>query len=107
MTDLFLSRVQLADFRIYGDYYTFELDPQPGVTLIVGANGLGKTTLFDGIEWALTGQVSRFDDVPSDGRRKGRDPLTRLGRPDGAHRVSLQFNDGAPIDRGQGLEPAE
>ena len=107
MSDLFLSRLQLSDFRVYGDHYTFDLDPRPGVTLIAGANGLGKTTMFDGIEWALTGRVRRFDEMPLDGRRKERNPLTRLGRPEGAHRVSLQFSEGQPIDRGQGLEPTK
>jgi exonuclease SbcC len=107
MSDLFLSRIRLSDFRVYGDHYTFDLDPRPGVTLIVGVNGVGKTTMFDGIEWALTGSVSRFNDMPLDGRRRERNPLTRLGRPEGAHRVSLQFSEGQPIDRGQGLEPTK
>ncbi|MCX5581643.1 AAA family ATPase [Kaistia terrae] len=107
MTDLFLRRVELSNFRVYGDSYGFDFDPQPGVTLIVGANGLGKTTLFDGIEWALTGEVSRFSDVPVDGRRKERNPLTRLGQPEGSHRVGVVFSDGTPIDRGQGLNPTE
>jgi energy-coupling factor transporter ATP-binding protein EcfA2 len=107
MTDLFLRRVELSNFRLYGDSYIFDFDTEPGVTLVVGANGLGKTTLFDGMEWALTGDVSRFSDFPGDGRRRERDPLTRLGQPEGSHRVGLQFNEGAPIDRGQGREPSE
>jgi chromosome segregation ATPase len=107
MTDLFLRRVELSNFRVYGDSYIFDFDPEPGVTLIVGGNGVGKTTLFDGIEWALTGEVSRFSAFPVDGRRRERDPLTRLGQPEGSHRVGLQFNDGLPIDRGQGREPSE
>lgn len=107
MTDLFLRRVELSNFRVYGESYAFDFDPEPGVTLIVGANGLGKTTLFDGIEWALTGEVSRFSEIPVDGRRKGRDPLTRLGQPEGSHRVGVVFSDGTPIDRGQGLNPTE
>ena len=40
MSDLFLSRIRLSDFRVYGDHYTFDLDPRPGVTLIVGVNGV-------------------------------------------------------------------
>ena len=61
---------------VYGNAYTFNLDPRPGVTLIVGPNRFRpKTTFFDGIEWALTGRVSRFDDVPR--MRRERDPLSR------------------------------
>ena len=76
------------------------------ITLITGANGLGKTSFFDGVEWALTNQVSRFQDIPVDGRRKEPDPLTRIGAPENSHRVSLQFSDGEPIDRGAGFVPA-
>ncbi|MCQ8240498.1 AAA family ATPase [Rhizosaccharibacter radicis] len=107
MSDLYLRSVELSNFRIYGDSYALELPGGPGVTLITGANGLGKTSFFDGVEWALTNQVSRFQDIPVDARRKERDPLTRIGAPTDSHRVSLQFSDGEPIDRGAGFVPEE
>lgn len=105
MSDLYLRSVELSNFRIYGDSYAYELPDGPGVTLITGANGLGKTSFFDGVEWALTNQVSRFQDIPTDARRKEPDPLTRIGAPENSHRVSLQFSDGDPIDRGAGFVP--
>ncbi|NTE84889.1 AAA family ATPase [Agrobacterium tumefaciens] len=107
MSDLYLRSVELSNFRIYGDSYSFELPPGPGLTIITGANGLGKTSFFDGVEWALTNQVSRFHDIPMDARRKEPDPLTRIGAPENSHRVSLQFSDGDPIDRGAGFVPEE
>jgi exonuclease SbcC len=107
MSDLYLRSVELSNFRIYGDSYAYELSDGPGVTLITGANGLGKTSFFDGVEWALTNQVSRFQDIPMDGRRREPDPLTRIGAPENSHRVSLQFSDGEPIDRGAGFVPDE
>lgn len=107
MSDLYLRSVELSNFRIYGDSYAYELPDGPGVTLITGANGLGKTSFFDGVEWALTNQVSRFQDIPMDARRKEPDPLTRIGAPANSHRVSLQFSDGDPIDRGAGFVPDE
>jgi AAA domain len=107
VSDLYLRSVELSNFRIYGDSYAYELPDGPGVTLITGANGLGKTSFFDGVEWALTNRVNRFLDVPVDGRRKEPDPLTRIGAPTDSHRVSLQFSDGAPIDRGAGFVPNE
>ncbi|TPN63621.1 chromosome segregation protein SMC [Mesorhizobium sp. B1-1-1] len=107
MSNLYLRSVELSNFRIYGDSYAFELPDGPGVTLITGANGLGKTSFFDGVEWALTNQVSRFQDIPMDARRKEPDPLTRIGAPENSHRVSLQFSDGDPIDRGAGFVPDE
>lgn len=107
MTDLYLRGVEFSNFRIYGDSYAFEFPAGPGVTLITGGNGLGKTSFFDGIEWALTDQVGRFNDIPVDGRRKIIDPLTRIGAPEKSHRVSLQFSDGTIIDRGAGFEASE
>ncbi|WP_321903927.1 AAA family ATPase [Paraburkholderia tropica] len=107
MSDIFLRSVELSNFRIYGESYAFEFHEGPGVTLITGANGLGKTTFFDAVEWALTGQVGRFADIPNDARRKGRDPLTRVGATENSHRVSLAFSEGAPIDRGAGFLPPQ
>lgn len=107
MSDLYLRSAEFSNFRIYGDSYAFEFPGGPGITLITGANGLGKTSFFDGVEWALTDQVSRFQDIPVDGRRKERDPLTRIGASENSHRVSLQFSDGLPIDRGAGFVPDE
>ena len=107
MTDLYLRGVEFSNFRIYGDSYAFEFPAGPGVTLITGGNGLGKTSFFDGIEWALTNDVGRFKDIPSDGRRRSIDPLTRIGAPEKSHRVSLQFSDGTVIDRGAGFEASE
>ena len=107
MTNLYLSGVELSNFRVYGDSYAFDFPAGPGVTLITGGNGLGKTSFFDGVEWALTNQVGRFNDIPVDGRRKPIDPLTRIGAPEKSHRVSLQFSDGTVIDRGAGFEVTE
>lgn len=107
MSQLFLHSVELSNFRIYGDSYVFRLPKGPGVTLITGGNGLGKTSFFDGVEWALTNRVGRFDDMPMDGRRRNMDPLTRIGAPEGSHRVSLAFSDGSVIDRGAGFEAPE
>jgi DNA repair exonuclease SbcCD ATPase subunit len=103
MSSIFLRSVELSNFRIYGESYAFEFHEGPGVTLITGANGLGKTSFFDAVEWALTNQVGRFSDIPNDARRKGRNPLTRVGAPENSHRVSLAFSEGAPIDRGAGF----
>lgn len=101
----YLERIEIANFRAYGDSFTLSLPKGPGITLIHGPNGLGKTTLFDAVEWCLTGRISRFDDylTAAAGRRTGY--LTRFGAPEGSHRVSLYFSGANPIDRGLGVAP--
>lgn len=107
MTNLYLSGAEFSNFRIYGESYAFDFPAGPGVTLITGGNGLGKTSFFDGVEWALTNQIGRFNDIPVDGRRKPIDPLTRIDATEKSHRVSLQFSDGTVIDRGAGFNVTE
>lgn len=67
---MYLSSISISEFRPYGNSFCLKT-PGPGVTLLVGPNGLGKTALFDAVEWALTGQVARIVSLtPMDGRRK-------------------------------------
>ncbi|TVW10281.1 AAA family ATPase, partial [Streptococcus pneumoniae] len=45
------------------------IDFQENVTLFVGPNGFGKTTIFDAIELSLTGKIRRIEESDySDGR---------------------------------------
>ena len=107
MSNLYLENVELSNFRVYGDSFRLTLPQGPGVTVISGPNGIGKTTLFDAIEWCLTGRISRFQSHLSNGRRRQIDHLTRFGTPEGGHRVTLQFSECEPIDRGLGIDPAQ
>jgi hypothetical protein len=99
--------VEISDFRAFGEGFALALPPGPGVTLVYGPNGLGKTTFFDAIEWCLTGDVRRFLRHRRGAAARHEQHLTRLGArlPD-SHRVSLYFTGAEPIDRGGGLEPA-
>jgi DNA repair exonuclease SbcCD ATPase subunit len=103
--NIYLEKIELSNFRVYGDSFILTLPPGPGITLISGPNGLGKTTLFNGVEWCLTGDVSGFEPYVGWRRRRQADHLTRFGAPEGSHRVSLYFSNSEPIDRGLGLAP--
>jgi DNA repair exonuclease SbcCD ATPase subunit len=59
MSDLFLSRIELQEFRGFGAL-DLQLGSEPGVMIIHGSNGLGKSSIFDAIEWALTDKVDHF-----------------------------------------------
>lgn len=66
-----LKEIKISNFRAYRSH-TFDLDAD--LVVLYGANGLGKTSLFDAIDFACTGSVGRFD------HRFGRnvDRLTRV-----------------------------
>lgn len=53
-----LQSIILDGFRAFGTREEFDLGAD--ATIVVGANGQGKTSLFDGILWALTGTIPRF-----------------------------------------------
>lgn len=103
MSNTFLKEVHLKDFRTFGDF-TLPIPPGPGLTLLVGTNGLGKSSFFDGIEWCVTGTVRRFAGYAS--KFEELDYLTRRYAPKGVHQVGLTFCDGAPMVRGLGQQPS-
>lgn len=105
MSALYLSRVELHDFRTFGRF-ALDIPAGPGLTLLVGTNGLGKSNFFDGIEWCLTNEVRRFS--KHIGRLKEGDYLTRRDAPKkNSHKVSLQFTAGDPIVRTATIKPSE
>ncbi|MDX8518193.1 AAA family ATPase [Mesorhizobium dulcispinae] len=103
MSYTFLRQVHLHNFRTFGTF-TLPVAPGPGLTLLVGTNGLGKSNFFDGIEWCLTGRIRRFQDYV--GRFKESDYLTRRDANPGTHRVSLTFSEGEPLTRALREKPA-
>lgn len=54
-----LLSVELNGFRGFPRRREFDLDAD--AVVVVGANGHGKTSLFDGILWALTGRIPRLN----------------------------------------------
>ena len=56
MNPRYLRSVSILGFRIFKEIHLdFEA---PGITFLVGQNGLGKSSVFEAVEWALTGEVS-------------------------------------------------
>lgn len=103
MSETFLREVHIKDFRTFGEF-TLPVPPGPGLTLLVGTNGLGKSSFFDGIEWCLTGTIRRFQDYI--GRLKEEEYLTRRDAQSGTHRVRLTFSEGEPLVRALREHPA-
>ena len=99
MSSLYLTKVRISNFRTYGKDFEFELPNSPGLTILCGMNGLGKTGFFDAMEWALTSKVERL------GVRDSDSILTRAESED-SHGVDLSWGD-QKITRGLGKDTSE
>ena len=84
-----LTAIELNGFRGFARAQEFDLDAD--AVILSGPNGQGKTSLLDGVLWALTGKIPRLG---SDDRR-----LLSLYSETDAFRVSLQLRttEGRPF----------
>ncbi|MEJ7764695.1 MAG: AAA family ATPase [Acidimicrobiales bacterium] len=57
-----LRKVTVRGFRGVGCEATLHLKAQPGLTLVVGRNGSGKSSFAEAVELLLTGSVERWAD---------------------------------------------
>ncbi|MFF4650891.1 AAA family ATPase [Streptomyces sp. NPDC001380] len=57
---IYLDSVAVAGFRGIGPRAWLNLSPRPGVTLVVGRNGSGKSSIAEAIETAFTGTNMRW-----------------------------------------------
>lgn len=55
---MIIRKLRMVNFRGFCDK-TIDFDDKP-VVLISAANGIGKTTTIDAIEWCLTGEIGRL-----------------------------------------------
>lgn len=101
MSNIFLSNIAIRDFRTFGQF-EIDIPAAPGLVLVTGTNGLGKSSFFDAIEWGLTGKIRRFDPYLGSGKKmlSEGEYLTRRGADAGAHSVSLTFSGNEQIERG-------
>ena len=58
----FLRTITVEGFRGIGPKATLDLTPGPGLTLVVGRNGSGKSSFAEGLELLLTGDTYRWRD---------------------------------------------
>ncbi|MGW7574983.1 AAA family ATPase [Streptomyces sp. NPDC054765] len=58
---VFLESISVSGFRGIGRKACLPLSAKPGVTLVVGRNGTGKSSFAEGVETAFTGRTARLD----------------------------------------------
>jgi len=59
---VFLSSISVTGFRGVGQQATLALSAGPGLTLVVGRNGSGKSSFAEALELLLTGENKRWAD---------------------------------------------
>lgn len=97
MSRLYLTDLALTEFRSFAGLRV-ELPAEPGVMIVHGTNGLGKSSLFDGLEWALTGTIEHFRDAAKGVTDK--DYLRRWHAPNASPtQITLGFSDGVRVSR--------
>lgn len=65
-----IKQIQISDFRGFEGEKTLDLE---GADLVIflGLNGFGKTSIFDAVEWGLTGKLGRYEAISNaPGRRQ-------------------------------------
>lgn len=58
----FLQSISVEGFRGVGSPRTLELHPGPGLTLVIGRNGSGKSSFAEALEMLLTANSKRWSD---------------------------------------------
>jgi exonuclease SbcC len=84
-----ITRLRLRNWRIYQD---LDLPLRPGTTFIVASNGVGKTSMLEGLAWAIHGDSA----FASEGGR----PLhaVRVGAEEAEATVDLRLSDGSVLE---------
>ena len=102
----FLRRITAQGFRGIGPQATLDLTPGPGLTLVVGRNGSGKSSFAEGLELLLTGDTYRWSQrskVWRDGWRNLHHPQAALAAEfalegeTGACTLAREWADGAEL----------
>lgn len=95
-----IKKIEIDNFRAYAtkekNPFVLEIEEKP-IVLIYGNNGLGKSSLYDAIEWGITGKIERYDKPSAE---KNDYPILRnhfTKRKDGY--VKIKFDNGFEIER--------
>ncbi|PPJ22150.1 recombinase RecF [Nocardia nova] len=90
----FLTSVQVEGFRGIGPATTLNLRPEPGLTIVAGRNGSGKSSISEALELTLTDSAFRWAGKKS---TQWRDQWRNLHHPTARVAVSLVEEDNEPV----------
>ena len=72
LQNVWLRSITVHGFRGVGPAVTLPLEPGPGLTLVLGRNGSGKSSFAEGVEAALTGSNERLTTKTVEWRKQWR-----------------------------------
>jgi len=85
-----LKKISIKNFKVFGeDQYTINFE-DANLVLLDGPNGYGKTSVFDAIELALTGNISRL--ISLEGRQHPTDVVV-AHKGFGDVEINIEFKD--------------
>ncbi|WP_405668917.1 AAA family ATPase [Streptomyces sp. NBC_00055] len=79
---IYLDSIAVTGFRGIGPRTWLGLNPRPGVNLVVGRNGSGKSSIAEGIETAFTGVNMRWHGLHASRSTNWRNLHHRGGKPE-------------------------
>lgn len=86
-----ISQIVLDGFRAYREAQTLDLDAN--LVVIYAPNGTGKTSICEGIEWALTGQAHRIAKPGHDAPEQAEPPVRHVERDTARVELTMQRGD--------------
>ena len=106
----YLRSISVEGFRGVGKEVTLELPAGPGLTLVIGRNGSGKSSFAEGLEYLLTGDTYRW----LNRAKAWKDGWRNLHHPHAAIEaefslqgeskpcaLALEWKDGEPLESGR------
>jgi DNA repair protein SbcC/Rad50 len=90
-----LAAVEITNFRGVRSLQRNKMSLASDVVFIYGPNGVGKTSIADAVEWAITGQIERLQKIPS----QRPNPLINVFSNNGQATVTCHLSSGDYISR--------
>ncbi|WP_326655938.1 AAA family ATPase [Streptomyces anthocyanicus] len=91
---VYLESVAVTRFRGIGPRTWLRLNPRPGVNLVVGRNGSGKSSIAEGLETAFTGTNLRWEGKDAARSRNWRNLHDTDGGPEIEVKLAVNGDDG-------------
>lgn len=94
-----LKAIEIIDFRGIRRLRPEDMVFDGDVIFVYGPNGVGKTSIADAVEWAITGQIDRLSGWSPKEDSRGFDPIVNVFSSESEARVELQLSGGEAISR--------